>query len=634
MERDTLAEVTRLTEAGEIYEAYRLIRGVREKLPHDPEVRRLLERISFPISVVTKPAGAEVHVKGYSTPDAPWELLGETPLVLVRIPYALMRWRIQKEGYEAFEGAPLGVRPLLALGSGFALDPAGSRPAGMVRVPGGPYTRLFFPPVELEDYWLDRHEVTNQEFKRFVDAGGYEREELWTEPFVEEGRELPRDEAMARLRDRTGRPGPATWEFGSYDEGRDDFPVGGVSWYEAAAYCRFADKSLPTLYHWSAAAAQDQLSDIVRFSNFGSDGPVPVGSLPGLGDFGTYDMAGNVKEWCWNASGAGRYILGGSWAEPTYLFTAADSRRPFARDPSHGFRCARLGGPVDDALVRPVSPSWHVIEEDPVADDVFEAYRRLYAYDRTDLAAETHAVDESSPHWVKESVSFRAAYGGERVIAHLFLPRNAAPPYQPVIWFPGDDAFFLPAGEALASPYLFDFIPRSGRALVYPVYKGMYERHVPFFFEPNEWRDMVVMWSKDLSRTVDYLEERPDMDTDRLGYYGFSGGAQYGPIFTAIDPRFRASVLLAGGLLTGVPPEMAGVNFAPRSRVPTLMINGRNDFIFPYEVMQEPFFRLLGPPEEDKRHARLEGGHIPPDRIAIIEEVVGWFDRHLGPVKR
>ena len=46
----------------------------------------------------------------------------------------------------------------------------------------------------------------------------------------------------------------------------------------------------------------------------------------------------------------------------------------------------------------------------------------------------------------KETVSFAAAYGGERVLAYLFLPRGAEPPYQTVVWYPGDDAFFLPAG--------------------------------------------------------------------------------------------------------------------------------------------------------------------------------------------
>jgi pimeloyl-ACP methyl ester carboxylesterase len=267
-----------------------------------------------------------------------------------------------------------------------------------------------------------------------------------------------------------------------------------------------------------------------------------------------------------------------------------------------------------------------------VSQEVFEAYRGMYAYDRTPLEPAVVSVDETSPFWRKETVSFDAAYGDERVIAHLFLPRNAAPPYQPVIWFPGNDVFFLPAGEALASPYLFDFIPRSGRALVYPVYKGTYERRVPFSFAPNETRDMIVLWSKDLGRTVDYLGERKDFDTGKLGFYGFSAGGIYGSILTAVDDRFKASVLLGAGLFPGFLPEANPLNFAPRSRVPTLMINGKDDFITPLEQQQRPLFRLLGAPEADKRHTRLEGGHIPSDRRALIAEVVSWFDRYLGAV--
>ncbi len=47
---------------------------------------------------------------------------------------------------------------------------------------------------------------------------------------------------------------------------------------------------------------------------------------------------------------------------------------------------------------------------------------------------------------------------------------------------------------------------------------------------------------------------------------------------------------------------------------------------------QLPLFRLLGAPEADKRHARLEGGHIPSDRNEIIRETLDWLDRYLGPV--
>jgi dienelactone hydrolase len=162
----------------------------------------------------------------------------------------------------------------------------------------------------------------------------------------------------------------------------------------------------------------------------------------------------------------------------------------------------------------------------------------------------------------------------------------------------------------------------------------MYERHVPFSWASNEWRDMMIYWSKDIGRTIDYLETREDIDSGRLAHYGFSGGAVYGPIFTAIDPRFKASVLLGAGIEASVlPPEMQVHNFAPRSRVPTLMVSGRDDFIFPVESLQRPFLRLLGAREADKRHALLDGGHIPSDRLAIIKEVLDWLDRWPGPVR-
>lgn len=633
-ERDTLAEIDRLTEAGELFAAYRLTRRVLEKLPEDPDVQGKLDRITLPISIVTEPPGAQVRLRRYTEGDNdPGVLLGKTPLQGVQVPYALARWEIDKEGYETFEGAPFGVRPFTAFGAGFRLDEQGTRPEGMVRVPGGLFQRPGFPPVTLTDFWLDRFEVTNRQFKDFVDAGGYEDAGYWTEPFTDGGRAVPRAEAMARLVDRTGRPAPAGWEFGAYGEGTADHPVGGVSWYEALAYCRSWGKTLPTLHHWSAATHQDQLSDIIPASNFDGEGPAPVGSHRGLGDFGTYDMAGNVREWCWSRSGQARYTLGGSWAEPSYLFKVdTDALAPFSRELTNGFRCARYEDPIDDTWLEPLTPFTAELTLEPVGDEIFEAFRRIYAYDATPLDSRVDAVDESSSHWRRETVSFNAAYGGERVIAHLFLPLNARPPYQPVVWFPGNDVFFVPPGGALASRYLFDFIPRSGRVLVYPVYKGTYERRIPFSFAPNEWRDMVILWSKDLGRTVDYLEERPDIDAGRLGYYGFSAGSVHGPILTAVDDRFDAAVLLAGGLIGALPPEANAANFAPRSTVPTLMVNGRDDFNLPFATSQRPLFELIGTPPEHKRHARLDGGHIPPDRLAIIEEVVGWFDRYLGPV--
>ncbi len=113
----------------------------------------------------------------------------------------------------------------------------------------------------------------------------------------------------------------------------------------------------------------------------------------------------------------------------------------------------------------------------PVSDALFEVYRRFYTYDRSTLAVKTEAVDDTPPYWRVETVSFAAAYGGERVPARLFLPKNAKPPYQTVVLFPS--AYARGAGSSNRLDLeRFDFIIRSGRALLYPVYQGTFERRL------------------------------------------------------------------------------------------------------------------------------------------------------------
>src|SRR5262249_53546310 len=149
----------------------------------------------------------------------------------------------------------------------------------------------------------------------------------------------------------TGRPGPATWEAGKYPDGQDDYPVAGVSWYEAAAYAAFAGKALPTIYHWSRVAEQRFSGSVVPRSNFGGVGAMKVGASGAMNGFGAYDLAGNVKEWCWNRADAPRrYILGGAWDEPVYMANDPDARSPFERAANFGFRCVKYS--PDEALAR------------------------------------------------------------------------------------------------------------------------------------------------------------------------------------------------------------------------------------------------------------------------------------------
>src|SRR5205823_14920377 len=123
--------------------------------------------------------------------------------------------------------------------------------------------------------------------------------------------------------------------------------------------------------------------------------------------------------------------------------------------------------------------------------------------------------------------SFGAAYGGERVVANILIPKYAAPPYRTVIWFPGSYALNLRRSDHDVFSYYFDFLPRSGYAVVYPVYKGLYERYertVPLASK-SRLRDLIVHWSMDLGRTIDYIESRADFDKDHIAYYGYSMGA-------------------------------------------------------------------------------------------------------------
>lgn len=513
----------------------------------------------------------------------------------------------------------------------------------MVRVAGLASFALSLPgldhlsPVPLGDYEIDRNEVTNAEFQRFVDSGGYRRQELWDQSFQKDGRALPWASAVELLKDRTGRPGPATWEVGHYPAGQGNYPVTGVSWYEAAAYARFVGKSLPTIYHWTRAAETRAASWIVPASNFAGKGPAPVGSYPGIGPFGTADMAGNAREWCFNETGGQRYILGGGYDDATYHFTEAFAQPPFDRSPTNGFRLARYDTtaavtrrPVE-RLVRDFS------RERPVSDAVFAIYRRAFDYDPTPFKTVIEATDSTPESWVMQRVTFDAAYGGEREIAYLFLPKNARAPYQTVIYFPGAIALHSRSSATSLEYDAIDFILKSGRAVLYPVYKSTYERGDGldswYANETNAYRDHVIWWAKDFRRAIDYLHTRPDIDTLRLAFYGRSWGGYMGGLLPALEPRLKTSVLYVAGLeLQRGQPDVEPENFLPRIKMPVLMLNGRYDHFFPIETSQLPMFRLLGTPPDRKRHVIYDGGHFVP-RGLLISETLDWLDHYLGPVR-
>ena len=632
---EALPQIEKLATERQYPAAFALALEAEKVVDSDPALQKLWPTFSVLTDVETTPSGAVIEIREYSDRSAPWRSLGTSPLAQVRLPLGPHRWRFSKSGYETVERGSQTMTGKVIV----ELPASGAVPPGMVRVPPGPHTSfigtLGLPPaVELGEFFIDRFEVSNREFKRFVDAGGYRRPEFWKQPLVKDGRTLPFEEGVAGLRDSTGRPGPSTWESGTYAQGTDDLPVSGVSWYEAAAFAEFAGKSLPTIHHWLRVAGLAELSShtyVLPLSNFSRDGPAKVGSTEAMSPLGTYDMAGNVKEWCVTASADRRYILGGAWGQPSYLFGEAEAASPWDRSPVNGFRLVKYPAPLDASLASPlIREARDYRAERPVSDEAFEVYRRLHAYDSLALDARIESARDLSDTIRVERVSFAAAYGQERVPAYLWLPRHVKPPYQTLILFPGAEALNHLPSSALDSPGPYEFLVHSGRAVVHPVYRGTYERYMAAPAAAFGRRDYFVRLSQDFRRTVDYLNERPDIDARRLGYIGFSFGAWFGPVPIALDPRISVAVLAGGGLTrTRMLPEVDTIHFAPRVKIPVLFIAGRYDFLFPYEHSQIPFVEMLGTPAADKKHVTLDAGHgIPPREY--VREVIDWLDRYFG----
>ncbi len=653
-----LAEIERLESADRWDSVYTVGRRVAALIPTDSAFVHLWRTIAYRTRITTIPPGAKLFWRPYDETDTTSVFLGTTPLDSVRIPMFASRLRLELPHYQTQDlvalaghyaaGGPVVGRSFVSL-QRITLDPAAEASPDMVRVMGFalPQDRLHLPrPLAVEDFWLGRYEVTNRQFREFVDAGGYRRPEYWTEPFVRNGRTVPWREAMKQFVDRTGRPGPSTWETGSYPDGQDDYPVGGVSWYEAAAYARFAKLDLPTYWHWTQGLPPGMLYKVVPRSNLGRGrGPAPVGSYKGMGAFGTYDQAGNAREWVYNQQNGKRLIMGGAWSDPDWLALWPVTASPWDRSAINGFRLARYAGEspalaAARAPVRVEPPARDYRVERPVRPRDVEIFTRLYSYDPMPLDARLERAD-TARDWVRERVSFTAAYGEGRMAAYLYLPRRGRPPYQTVVYWPGSLALDYRTIDELPEVY-HDFFMRAGRAVLLPLYLGTFDRDDEQFSlsvqtQPPRtgarYRDLVIEWVKDLRRSIDYLVTRPDIDTARVAFYGCSWGGEFWPNVLAVEPRIKVGISYIGGLFPlRYMPEIDPFNFLPAVRTPLLMLASRYDPVFPFDTEQKPMFDLAGTPAKRKRLFVFDGTHYIPLDVAARESLA-WLDRYLGPVK-
>jgi sulfatase modifying factor 1 len=268
---------------------------------------------------------------------------------------------------------PAVSQPLMVPGVNKTPPPESPAPPGMVWIPGGVFwmgSSSDHPGlqdakplhlVQVDGFWMDRTEVTNAEFARFVQATGYVTEaerqaDPKTYPAVSLWKLRPGSAVFLPPKDGDKLAEPSSWWHfvpgadwrhpegpDSSIEGRENYPVVHVSWEDAQAYARWAKKRLPTeaefefaargglerkLYPWGDELCPHQQW---RMNAWQGDFPMrnlkldgflhasPVASFPPNG-YGLYDMEGNVWEWT------------SDWYRPNYYESL--SRNSISRNPS------------------------------------------------------------------------------------------------------------------------------------------------------------------------------------------------------------------------------------------------------------------------------------------------------------
>lgn len=664
---EALPQLEALIARDEYAAAFDLASQVAAVIPGDPQLKSLEPSYTRPITLRSSPDGATVQYRPYGGTDSDWRSIGRTPLENLPMPMGIGLWRLEHPGYV---GGLFAIRnpsvqlhnpqdPTLraraaSIDFSARLAEASAAPPGMVLVPATDLPiALASPeaPVSLPAFFIDQFEVTNREYLEFVEAGGYESSEYWHGLPLGKTNEDWRT-AVARFVDATGRPGPASWEVGRYPEGTGDHPVTGVSWFEAAAYARFRGKSLPTAYHWYRAAfslneAHESLaSAIVGASNFSGKGASRVGEFAGIGPWGTYDMAGNAREWLWNSSQDRRWVAGGAWNELPYLFwNQIESADPWDRSPINGIRCMRSlpGETISAELLEPaMKSSVDLSALEPVSEPTYAVLAEQLSYVSSTQQPQVEPVDSDNPHWRRERITLPTGYDDTRFEAHLFLPSQGSPPYQAVFYVPHAGytmrAFDLDEFDPAQAGQPLDFILKSGRALVVVAIDGSFDRHWPSerratMSAADRFRTRLRHSRQDLGRTIDYLASRKDIDIASLAWFGDSYGGIWMIPILAVEKRFRTAVLIRSGVgLADVPQAEQPYNYAPRITQPVLLLNGRWD-IYVNPASQQRLFELLGASPSEKRLVQYDAGHGILPQNQLVRETLDWYDKHLGPTR-
>ena len=274
------------------------------------------------------------------------------------------------------------------------------------------------------------------------------------------------------------------------------------------------------------------------------------------------------------------------------------------------------------------------LNEENISDDVFEIFRSQYDYKKSRLNKEEETLEYNVSSFSVDKFIIDAAYDDEKLPGYVFYDKNIEKPYKPIIFFPGSGSINTNSFESGIESRIkqFSHLLSEGYAIIHPIYKSTFERRdnikSDYPDESEEYKNAVIRWGKDYKRAIDYIESREDMDINKLSYYGISWGGSIANILLALDDRVKNSVLYVAGIeFQRCKKEVDKFYYTSRITIPVLMLNGKYDHFFPLETSQIPMFKLLGTPEEDKKHYVYETGHYVP-RDELIKLHLDWLKRY------
>ena len=664
---DITRQLDTLVSQRKYFAAYDLAEEYQNELKANSLFKELSLFIYDTLSIATEPEGAKIFLKRFDqssqNPDNKDEYAGVTPLnnfLIARGDYLVT---LEKDGYGTVQRIASSYPiikeypvPRRGVNLSAIMVKANEIDSNMVFVPGGEYTIVSWslydlPSVKLNDFHIDKYEVSNSEYKEFIIAGGYQKKEFWKHPFIKDGKEISWMDAMKLFIDRSQLPGPRSWINQDYPEEGRNYPVTDITWYEASAYAEFRGKSLPTVYQWEKAARNGvinyqgmslpwglvySMDNVNGRANFNGKGTEPVDKYEfGISAFGCYNMAGNVKEWCLNNSSNGFSITGGSWEDIYYVYGDFGSVPGFYSSNSLGFRCVKNLVPVENDPAAVFINTDHKIETyKPVSESEYKKLVTYYKYDKQPLNAKVVSREEKD-NWIEEKFEFDCSLG-DRVTGFLFLPKNVQEPFQCIVWDPHGAVYDLGAPANWTAEILFSGNIKAGRALFVLVPKGSPSRKWDYGEQyPSVstvlFRDRVIHWVTESRIGLDYLSTRKEIDMNKLAWLPTSHMIN-GLIVPAVDNRINTLILIACGIYpeskTSL-PEVNPINFVTHYNKPTYFLYGKYDEAMPYNLLVLPFFNLL---KNIKGTELVNSGHIPPIeiRVPLINK---WLDESLGPVK-